>query len=319
VARALVTGATAGIGAAFAEELAADGHDLVLVARGPEGLAAAAEALRARHGVGVETLRADLTEPAGRAAVEARLSAPDAPPVDVLVSNAGVQVPQEFLDADLERLQTELDVNVSAVLRMTHLALTGMVARGHGAVVLVSSFAGILAARGSAYGASRAWAVAFADTLAPALHGTGARITVVCPGFVRTASLHTAPGDTSLRRRFLVLAPQQVARRALADLRAGRTVSVPGPVYRAVWTWLELPRRGLRALARLAGRGRDRPRPPRPGGAVPSVPAARSPEGPGTAEPGPGPSITGPSITGPSITGPSITAGSGPVERRPTP
>jgi hypothetical protein len=301
---ALVTGGTAGIGAAFAEELAADGHDLVLVARGPERLAAAAEALRARHGVAVETVRADLTEPAGRAAVEARLTALDAPPVDVLVANAGVQVREEFLDADLDRLQTELDVNVSAVLRMTHLALTGMVARGHGSVVLVSSFAGILGARGSAYGASRAWAVAFADTLAPALHGTGARITVVCPGFVRTASLHTDPGDTSLRRRFLVLAPQQVARRALADLRAGRTVSVPGPAHRAVWTGLELPRRGLRALARLAGRGRDRPRPPRAGGPAPSVPAPRSRQEPRTAA---------------STTGRSIIPGSGPVERRPTP
>ncbi len=310
---ALVTGGTAGIGAAFADELAADGHDLVLVARGPERLAAAAEALRARYGVAVETVRADLTEPAGRAAVEARLTALDAPAVDVLVANAGVQVEEEFLDADLDHLQTELDVNVSATLRMTHLALTGMVARGHGAVVLVSSFAGILGARGSAYAASRAWAVAFADTLAPALHGTGARIAVVCPGFVRTASLRTAPGDTSLRRRFLVLSPQQVARRALADLRAGRTVSVPGTAYRAVWTGLELPRRGLRALARVAGRGRDRPRPPRAdspgsvapaGGPGPAVPAPRSPGEPSTAGSG---------------TGRSTAAASGPVERRPTP
>jgi short-subunit dehydrogenase len=274
---ALVTGGTAGIGAAFAEQLAADGHDLVLVARGPRRLAATAAALHARHGVTVETLRADLTQPAGRAAVEARLTAADAPPVDVLVSNAGVQVRGEFLDADLERLQTELDVNVSAVLRMTHLALSGMVARGHGAVVLVSSFAGILPARGSAYGASRAWAVALADTVAPSLRGTGAQITVVCPGFVRTASLHTVPRDASFRRRFLLLAPDQVARRALADLRAGRTVSVPGIVYRGVWTWLELPRRALRAVARLTGHGRDRPGAPRT--ASPALPVPRRPVG----------------------------------------
>ena len=276
---ALVTGGTAGIGAAFAEQLAAEGHDLVLVARGPERLAATAAALRARHGVAVETLRADLTTPAGRAAVEARLGTAAAPPVDVLVSNAGVQVRGEFLAADLAQLQTELDVNVAAVLRMTHLALTGMVARGHGAVVLVSSFAGILPARGSAYGASRAWAIALADTLAPALRGTGARLTVVCPGFVRTASLRSIPGDAAFRQRFLLLAPDQVARRALADLRAGRTVSVPGVVYRGVWTWLELPRRALRAAARLTGHSRDRPRGPVTAGPAPVIPEPRRPMG----------------------------------------
>jgi short-subunit dehydrogenase len=97
LALALVTGGTAGIGLAFAEQLAAEGHDLVLVARGPERLAATAAALRARHGVAVETLRADLTTPAGRAAVEARLGPAAVPPVDVLVSNAGVQVRGEFL------------------------------------------------------------------------------------------------------------------------------------------------------------------------------------------------------------------------------
>lgn len=256
---ALVTGGSAGIGAAFAEQLAADGHDLVLVARGAERLSAVADDLRARHGVRVETLRSDLTTPAGRSAVEARLVAPDAPPVDVLVSNAGAQVKEEFLDADLARLQTELDVNVSAVLRMTHLALTGMVARGRGSVVLVSSFAGILPARGSAYGASRAWALALADTLAPALRGTGTRITVVCPGFVDTASRRGIPEAASFRQGFLLLTPQQVARRALADHRAGRTVSVPGAAYRGVWTFLDTPRRTLRAVARAAGRGRDRP------------------------------------------------------------
>jgi uncharacterized protein len=276
---ALVTGGTAGIGAAFAEQLAAEGHDLVLVARGPERLAATAADLRARHGVAVETLRADLTAPAGRAAVEARLSAAAAPPVDVLVSNAGVQVRGEFLAADLADLQTELDVNVAAVLRMTHLALTGMIARGHGAVVLVSSFAGILPARGSAYGASRAWAIALADTLAPALRGTGAHLTVVCPGFVRTASLRSMPRDTAFRQRFLLLAPDQVARRALADLRAGRTVSVPGAVYRGVWTWLELPRRALRAVARLTGDSRDRPRGPRTAGPEVVLPEPRRPTG----------------------------------------
>jgi short-subunit dehydrogenase len=285
---ALVTGGTSGIGAAFADELAADGHDLVLVARGADGLAAAAASLRARHGVAVEILRADLTEPAGRAAVESRLTASDAPPVDVLVSNAGVQVRHEFLDADLSRLQTEVDVNISAVLRMAHLALTGMVARGHGSVILVSSFAGILPARGSAYGASRAWAIALADILAPTLQGTGVQITAVCPGFVRTPSLPGIPESAAFQSRFLLLSPEWVARRALADSRAGRTMSVPGFVYRAVWTSLDLPRRILRGAARLAGRDRGRPAAVPPRSCVqadrPTVPTPRRPSEPSPAE-----------------------------------
>jgi short-subunit dehydrogenase len=253
---ALVTGGTAGIGVAFADQLAADGHDLVLVARRADRLDAVAADLRTRHGVAVETLRADLTDPVGRDAVEARLTAAEGPPVDVLVSNAGVHVSTEFLDADLASLQTEVDVNVSGVLRMTHLALRGMVRRGHGSVILVSSFAGILPARGSAYGASRAWAVALADTLAPSLEGTGVRITVVCPGFVRTESVAGVPDTAAFRQSFLLLSAAQVARRALADHRAGRTMSVPGLAYRSVWTWLELPRRALRASAKLAHRDR---------------------------------------------------------------
>lgn len=274
---ALVTGGTAGIGAAFADQLAADGHDLVLVARGVERLAAVANDLSTRHGVAVERLPADLTEPGGRAAVERRLAA--TPPVDLLVCNAGAQVRHEFLDAPLSELQTEIDVNVSGALRQTHVALTGMVERGHGAVVLVSSFAGLLPARGSAYGATRAYAIALADTLAPTLTGTGVRVTVLCPGFVRTESVRGIPAAAAFRQGFLLLRPDQVARRALTDLRAGRTVSVPGVVYRVVWTWLDLPRRVLRLGARLAGKDRRRraaapvahPRIPAPRSAVDAV------------------------------------------------
>jgi hypothetical protein len=269
---ALVTGGTAGIGAAFADQLAADGHALVLVARGVDRLAAVADDLTAKYGVAVERLPADLTEPAGRAAVERRLAA--TPPVDLLVCNAGAQVRHEFLAAPLSALQTEIDVNVSGVLRQTHVALTGMVERGHGAVMIVSSFAGLLPARGSAYGATRAYAIALADTLAPALAGTGVRVTVLCPGFVRTESVRGIPAGAAFRQGFLLLRPDRVARRALADLRAGRTVSVPGIVYRAVWTWLDLPRRVLRLGARLAGK--DRSRPGAPPVAQPRIPAQRS-------------------------------------------
>lgn len=266
---ALVTGGSAGIGAAFADQLAAEGHDLVLVARGSERLAAVAADLTARHGVEVDVLPADLRDADGRAAVERRLTG--LPPVDLLVCNAGVQVRGEFLDAALPDLQTEVDVNVSGVLRQVSVALTGMVERGRGAVVIVSSFAGLLPARGSAYGATRAYTIALADTLAPTLDGTGVRLTVLCPGFVRTQSVPGIPAAAAFRQGFLLLTPERVARRALADLRAGRTVSVPGLMYRSVWTWLDLPRRVLRLGARLAGKDRGRRT-----AAPPPIPAPRS-------------------------------------------
>jgi uncharacterized protein len=257
MALALVTGATGGIGAAFADRLAAEGHDLVLVARGAERLMTTAADLQARHGVAVETLAADLADRDGLAAVENRLADPGARPVDILVNNAGVHVDGEFLTADLARLQEEVDVNVSAVLRLTHRALPGMVGRGHGSVILVSSFSGYLPPAGSAYGASKAWSIAFADTLAASLHGTGVQVTALCPGYVRTGMVQGIREDAGFRQGFLIMDADAVVRRCLADHRRGHVVSTPGLVYGLVRGWLELPRRTLRLAARLAGRARE--------------------------------------------------------------
>ncbi len=248
---ALVTGAGRGLGAAFAHRLGADGYDLVLVGRDGPGLERVAAAAR-RSGVAVEVLVADLAQPAARTAVEGRLS--DAGrPVDLLVNNAGFEGGVDFVRADATTLQTEIDVNVSAVLALTHAALPGMIARGRGSVINVASFAGYLSAAGSAHSATKAWMLAFTDTIAPSLQGTGVRMLALVPGRLRTGKhRELEPAGRSV----MWLEPDAVVRTCLTDLARGRRLSTPGLLYRAVVDVLELPRRSLRGAAKLAGRRR---------------------------------------------------------------
>ncbi|MEU4418951.1 SDR family NAD(P)-dependent oxidoreductase, partial [Nocardia salmonicida] len=151
---ALITGPTAGIGHEFARQLAARGHDLVLVARDQARLEQVAEELRTTYAVEIEVLPADLANPDQLAQVEARL-AEAGRPVDLLVNNAGFGLKERFLDNDIETEQRQQDVLVKAVLRLTHAALGGMVARGGGGVINVSSVAAFLP-RGT-YSAAKAW------------------------------------------------------------------------------------------------------------------------------------------------------------------
>ncbi|GAA0895211.1 SDR family oxidoreductase [Pseudonocardia zijingensis] len=252
---ALVTGATAGIGAAFAARLARDGRDLVLVARDGDRLEAAAAGYRER-GVPVQVLPADLTTAEGRERVADRLADPAAP-VDLLVNNAGATQRQPFLRAEPAALLAQHDLNVTAVLQLTRAALPGMVQRGRGAVVNVASMLGFATGSRSTYTAEKAWVTVFTEGMAASLADTGVRALVLCPGFVRTEFHERAGLDVGARSGPAWLDAERVVEECLADLARGKVVSVPSPQYKVLAVLMDLlPRPVLRRLVAAAERRR---------------------------------------------------------------
>ena len=236
---ALVTGATSGIGNAFARALAARGTDLVLVARDAARLDAVAEELRTANGVAVEVLAADLAdrEQLERVAVRLRDAAR---PVDLLVNNAGFGLKQRFVGGDLATEERALDVMARAVLVLSHAALPGMVARRRGVLVNVSSVAGFLPS--GTYSAVKSWTTTFTMSLAGELAGTGVTATALCPGYVHT-EFH---GRADIRRgrlpEFVWLDADRLVASCLADVARGRALSVPSVQYKlAVTAMRHLP------------------------------------------------------------------------------
>jgi short-subunit dehydrogenase len=247
---ALVTGASSGIGAEIARQLAGEGTSLVLVARDVARLEALAAELSAGHaGVGVEVLAADLADARQLADVEARVA--ETQPertVDLLVNNAGFGTYGRFADADLDLEEREIKVNVVAVVRLTHAALRVMVPRRRGAILNVASTAALSATPGNAtYGATKAYVAMFGEALHAELHGTGVTVTSVLPGFTRT-EFHERAGVSGRRIPGLPAASAaDVAAEALAATRAGKPwVVTGGAVYKAAAVAAGVTPRALR-------------------------------------------------------------------------
>lgn len=253
---ALITGATAGLGAGFARQLAAQGYDLVLVARDGRRLTEVAGDLTARHRVTATPLVADLATDEGCAAVEQRLRATDEP-VELLVNNAGFSLNTPFIRSTAADEARLLHVNVEAVMRLTLAVLPGMAERGHGDVINVSSVAGFFAVMpGSTYPATKAWVTNFSQSVALSVRHKGIRVMALCPGFVRTEFHRRAGIDPTATPRWLWLDVDAVVRDALRDLRRGALVSVPDWRYKlAVALGRHAPSALLRRVPRLT-RGR---------------------------------------------------------------
>ncbi|GAA1801144.1 SDR family NAD(P)-dependent oxidoreductase [Planosporangium flavigriseum] len=253
---ALVTGATAGIGGAFARRLAVEGYDLVLVARDEARLAAFSAELAERHGVTVVPLAADLSTVEGCERVEARLAVADSP-VDMLVNNAGISLNTPFLRSTVEGEEQLLRLNIHAVMRLTLAALPGMVERRRGDIINVSSVAGFgTPMPGSTYSASKAWVTNFSQSIAESVRPTRVRVMALCPGYTRTEFHDRAGINMSKMPEWLWLSAEEVVRDGLRDLRRGKIVSVPDWKYKvAVFGLRHLPQGLVRTVSKDA-RGR---------------------------------------------------------------
>ena len=246
---ALVTGATAGIGAAFARQLADAGYDLVLVARDRARLEAAADALP----VDVEVLAVDLATDDGCARIEWRLGEG----VDLLVNNAGLGNPGAFHEVERDSEEHLLRLNVRAVLRLSHAALPPMLEQGSGGIINVSSMAGFApGARGAGYSASKAWVTNFSQSLHLQYADRGVSVLATCPGFTRTEFHERAQMDMSGVPDRMWLDADRVVAEALSDLAKGRALSIPGAQYKALLAASKVVPDGLRR--RVVAAVRDR-------------------------------------------------------------
>ncbi|WP_217915270.1 SDR family NAD(P)-dependent oxidoreductase [Miltoncostaea marina] len=229
---AVVTGASSGIGLAFAEDLARRGHPLLVVARRGDRLRALAERASARHGVEVTPLVADLATDEGMAACRAAVDAAGAPP-EVLVLNAGFGTHAPLARADRARETEMVRLNCVAVLDLAVHALPAMVARGRGAIVVVSSAAAWQPVPYMAtYAATKAFELHLAEALQEELRGTGVRAVAVCPGPTRTEFSVVAGGSGAGARGVPYEQPELVVRAAWRALAAGRARAPAGLVAR---------------------------------------------------------------------------------------
>ncbi len=243
---ALITGASAGIGAVFARALAARGANLVLVARREDRLKALAEELKAAHAIDVRIIAADLAVDDAPDTIFARLKA-DSIDVDILVNNAGFGMPGVYTENDWQAHRDYLELMVTGYAHLTHLFLPGMLARGYGRIIHVSSVAGLVPGSSghTLYGASKAFLVSFAQSLAAEGDGKGVNVTALCPGFTYSEfhDVNDTRSIVSALPKYMFMAPEPVVEGALDAVERGHVVYVPGAWNKfVVWLMKALPR-----------------------------------------------------------------------------
>ncbi len=224
---ALITGASAGIGASYAKQLAASGTDLVLVARDAVRLETLANELKAKHSVQVEVLPADLANRGQLEKVCTRAAQSD---IDLVVNNAGFGIKQPFVGGTIEAEQNLLDVLVIAVMRITHAALPGMLQRDRGGVINVSSVAGWMSS--GTYSSAKAWVTSFSEALATLHKESNVHVMALCPGYTRTEFHARANMETETIPNCMWLDVDAAVAKSLKDFKNGKVISVPGMQYK---------------------------------------------------------------------------------------
>jgi len=228
-ARALITGASSGIGLAFAQRLAKDGYDLILVARRHERLTQLARNLE-KTGTTAEVLVADLASPEGLAIVEQRAATGD---VTMLVNNAGFQTYMPFVQLDPDLAEAQIGVQVTAIVRLSRAVLPAMLARNAGVIINVSSMLAFSAGmdqpflpKRATYAATKAFVNSFTETLSSEVAGSGVKVQALCPAVVRT-EFHDVDGKPVLRPNVPVMEPEDVVEASLAGLALGDVICSP--------------------------------------------------------------------------------------------
>ena len=246
--RALITGGTAGIGAAFARAFAGRGTALVLVARNPERLDETAAQFRREYGVEVETLVADLSDREAQQRVADRLES-STDPVDVFVNNAGFSVKSSLLEEDLSQHDLGFEVMIRAVLKLGGAAGRGMSARGRGWIINVGSVSALVTQNN--YSAIKAWVGNYSESLGVQLAGTGVQVTALMPGWVRTEFHSRAGIKGSSIPGVLWLDADRLAEDCLRDVARGKPVSIPSKRWKLIAAVLRTTPRGI--VATLSG------------------------------------------------------------------
>ena len=228
---ALVTGATAGIGAAFAELLARESHDLVIVARDLPRLNSRADEWRSRYKIEVEVIQADLSRDEDIRRLELRLQNISRP-IEVLINNAGFGINKSFTTSDIAEEIALLDVLVTAPMRLMHAVLPRMKERNSGIIINVSSVAGWIA--GGTYSAAKSYLTVLSESLHTELRGTNVKVHALCPGFTRTEFHQRGRMKMGAVPNSFWLTAENVVSDAWKSANAGKALSVPGGQYKVL-------------------------------------------------------------------------------------